>query len=144
VLAGAAWVYPYGYPDPFAPYEALMPGQPLPPEVDSHLCEIQFNVLGPYNSLICDLHPDDDHFLQIRIRVCQGIIQNVMFQARHVQIVDLVRRWGYPKGFGVIDRDERRYMFHWDSGLYASTTEGSRPTYQASVQYVWLGNSQSC
>lgn len=81
--------------DPFTPYAALVPGNPLP-RLNGLECQALRDASGsvPLNTRVCDLRPNDSNFHLIRIRLCNHKIQDVTFQAANLQVYDVVRYWG--------------------------------------------------
>jgi hypothetical protein len=145
VLAGTALTFPDGYPDPFAPYAAFVPGQPLP-RFDPSMCEVQNDRDRPLNILVCFLYPKDGHFSWIRIRACKGVIQDVIFKADNLQVVDVLNHWKESHS-AESDETPHTYSISWHGNVYMPNDVKMRISHQANIRYIWLGGqswSETC
>jgi hypothetical protein len=124
VLAAAELAYPGGHPDPFAPLEAMMPGQSIDTSAFS-LCLFRELRLGRDRRGYCQSSPDDGLSLSMMVSAQTDVIQALSFSGGHFRFGDLVRRWGYPSAItdqGVSENGSRKYLARWTSGAYAVLT----------------------
>jgi hypothetical protein len=115
VLVGAWLAHPGESPDPFAPYEAMMPGQSTV-VLRNHPCESK--IRSAYNEMLyCETFPTNSPFASVSASIQDGRYILTEFDATNLSVGDIVRRWGRP------DRVWRsnQYAFHliWsDQGLF--------------------------
>jgi hypothetical protein len=136
VLAGTILIYPGGYPDPFAPYDAIMPGQPIAALDDYSWCDPKHRSLA-YNSItICP------PFEIVVAKFDSDTIQSVWFHTETLQVVDLVRHWGTPDS---VHGEPERFTLCWrKQKVFATTKSIARFTYQAPVSTVLVGSGIVC
>ncbi len=145
VLGGTGLVYPGGYPDPFAPYEAMMPGQTIGSSALS-LCLFDNMLLVRDMTGYCQLHSDNDALL-VTIMVQFDVVQRLSFRGGHFQFGDLVKRWGRPTVIETFATESQAVIFHtrWSSGIYAILTPAEpdgRLNYLAPVHYLSIEGEQ--
>jgi hypothetical protein len=148
VLAFTVLLHPDGYPDPFTPYETIVPGGSFTSVLDQHSCERQllapvFDVepgLQPSAGLSsCAINPDSDTIDNVIVVSREGRIQQVQFLPTNLQAIELLRRWGRPDR---IQRSPRNYLLTWDAGVVAFTpATGRRFSYVLPVSIVLLRSS---
>jgi hypothetical protein len=137
VLAGTALAYPDGYPDPFAPYDEVMPGQPAK-ALEVYPCVSHVSLHGEGQHNLCYIWPEEAIFRSITATVCNEIILDLTFNVKNVQIVDLVELWGRPD---TIDEVPRAYRLRWDEGIYAVSSATERFTFQSFVVLVSISSN---
>ena len=106
-LLAAAHLLSTGQPlDPFAPYEAIMPGQPSA-ELSRFRCVIEKDSQG---TNICRIHFDGGIFSDVILfSSTEDRITEVTFMANGLRIGDLVDYWGYPE----INHYKNFYILSW-------------------------------
>jgi hypothetical protein len=138
ILVAAAVTYPNGYPDPFAPYEELRPGQSTE-VLEKFDCRVMDSDYGPPNSR-CAITPNDNIFERIEVISWDERLRYVVFYGETLQVVDLVRRWGKPD---VITQIGFRFNLRWRGEIVAvAPMAAPRFNHQLPVQSViirWTG-----
>jgi hypothetical protein len=130
-LVGTKLLNPGGYPDPFVPHQSIisLPGQSIA-AVSELPCRVV--VLSSHlNQSWCDFMIDTEHFRSVEVVSEQGVITQVWFAVKSLQVVDVVQRWGPPQQ---IKRSRREYIAIWDSGLVAYCALGRRFHNQLAVK----------
>lgn len=121
--------------DPFAPYDAIMPGQPMT-AVARHSCSVSF--LPPeiaYRVFYCHIHPRNGPFLAVSVVGQDDTIRALSFRVQGLRVGDLVQRWGRPN---VVQKRKRYYLMRWGEDIYATVHTVGWFTYQSEVQFVSL------
>lgn len=126
VLSVESLIDPGGNPDPFAPYSALLPGQPST-VLDQYPCSQEHL---PY-LFICHVGLESPNFDSILVTTGDGKIMRVEFVVKKLQVVDLVHRWGQPDW---VQQSRSHYILHWDVGVVAFAPTGWRFSFQLPVQ----------
>jgi VCBS repeat-containing protein len=135
VLAGAELIFPGGYPDPFAAYDAIMPGQPSV-ALSDYACHTQYTP-DTASQTICHIRSEDDLFRLVTVTVEDNTIRQLSFYIRGLQVVDVIRHWGPPTTH---NWEGRSYILHWGNSMFAFVLpQGGRFTYQWRVQLVSIG-----
>jgi hypothetical protein len=129
VVQGLALIAPQSYPNPFASYEAIMPGQPVSALRDFQ-CVPQY-VPEYLKMSVCVIFPQDNHFQVITVTSRNQVITKIDFNVRRLRVADLISRWGNPDN---IVKTRRDYVLRWNSGASASVQLGQRFTYRLNVQ----------
>jgi len=146
VLGGMRLANASGYPDPFAPYEAAMPGR----SIDSAaLFPCRFREMRLVRDMTgyCQLHSDNDTLL-VTFTVQFDRFRRLSYRGGNFQFGDLVNRWGYPDGIETIATRNGVLVFHarWNSGVYAIINPvqlSMRLNYFAPVYYLAIEGEQS-
>jgi hypothetical protein len=112
VVGGATLAYPGGYPDPFATYEAVMPGRRVV-ALEEPPCDFQI-IPGQILLMECDSFPATDHFVSIHAITQDGRFTAAWFYARNLVIADVITHWGQPDS---VIHDENKFILRWDNGL---------------------------
>jgi hypothetical protein len=106
--------YPNRYPDSFAAYDGIMPGQPL---MASTQLSCHSQTVGIVNNITyCQITSLDERVRSATMTVRGGRVSDVWFSVKGVTIGDLVYHWGLPKR---IRRDEHFLYLTWRHGLHA-------------------------
>lgn len=107
VLVGSRMTYPNEYPDPFAPYEAMMPGQEI--TVEDVPCD--FIIRREYDETTsCETYPKNEVFNSVTSSVSgSGFVQTV-FSFNHVLVGDIIRHWGRPDS---VERLGPNFVVSW-------------------------------
>ncbi len=123
VLVGSALRYTGGYPDPFALYEAMMPGQSIN---SSELSPCRFQEMWLVRDMIgyCQLYPDASPFRLVTIKAQGDRVQRLSLRAYGLFYGDVVARWGMPDVVEPIVTENEEMIIHarWRSGVYAITS----------------------
>jgi hypothetical protein len=148
VLAFTVLLHPDGYPDPFTPYETIVPGGSFTSVLDQHSCHRE--LLAPvfeqepvfaasFGQSSCVINADAQTFSRVMVIQQDGRIQQVQFLPANLQAIELLRRWGRPDR---IQRSPRNYLLIWDAGVVAFTpATGRRFSYVLPVSIVLLRSS---
>lgn len=141
VLVGLNQIDAEGYPDPFAPYEAMMPGQWA---VASSLpCELK-SVPAYVDIIDCQLQPVEGPFVSASSNVYNGRFAQISFSARDLSVGDIVRRWGRPDL--VVKLNAGSFYARWiDQGLVGlidPVGPFGRFSYMLPVEYFTIGLRQ--
>lgn len=111
VVGGMRLISAGDYSDPFAPYEAMMPGQPaqIPATCSPHL------IYGASAlEAICFTDCDECAIGSAIAAIYEGRIRDVWFYADKLYVGDVVQHWGWP------DRIVKDYLYYyllWDNGM---------------------------
>jgi hypothetical protein len=138
-----ALLYPDGYPDPFTPYAAILPGNPTTVVTGQYSCDREllapvfqqepvFEVSGQSS---CVINANSDSFDRIIVTSRNGKIREVQFLAAKLQAIALIGRWGRPDR---IRRSTEGYLLIWDVGVVARTPAGGQFSYLSPVRSVLL------
>jgi hypothetical protein len=138
-----ALLYPDGYPDPFTPYAAILPGNPTTVVTGQYSCDREllapvfqqepvFEVSGQSS---CAINANSDSFDRIIVTSRNGEIRDVQFLAPKLQAIELVRRWGRPNR---IQQAHHNYILTWDVGIVARAPAGGQFSYLLPVRSVLL------
>jgi hypothetical protein len=114
VLDVVSLTHPDGYSDAFAPYAALMPGQPITSIPTS--CQLQQVGKLAARQTFCRIETTVGPFRSITAAFAEGQVQTVWLRVQGLAIGDLVRHWGQPDG---ITNDTRYFYLSWQQGLNA-------------------------
>ncbi len=114
VLGGAGLAYPGEYPDPFAPYEAMMPGQWA---VASRELPCDFLIIYRFGDTVaCELWPLEGPFVSVASNTYRGNFVRSSFSADDLYVGDVIRHWGRPDL--VVKFNHRSFYVLWaDQGL---------------------------
>lgn len=139
VVSGMRLAYRAEYPDPFAPYEMLMPGQPV--TADSYrLCPPYVVPFMEGYMAQCHINPTDvSPFEWVIASVDNDYFQKIKFHAEGLSVGDLVRRWGRP---AFVAGNEHYFYVRWEQGLFAIVEPGGRTgqfDYLLPVQHLIVG-----
>jgi len=141
VLAGSWLAYPEDYADPFAPYEAVMPGQLValsdypcdPPTTDLYL-----------QSVRCEIHPDSSHVVSVSSDIFNGRFVQTWFSGHDLYIGDVVRHWGRPDV--IIAKDDQYFYMRWNNrgltGIIEPVGSFGRFHYRLPVERFIVGLQQ--
>jgi hypothetical protein len=132
-IIAAKLTYPQLYPDPFVTYEIIMFRQ----SVDDHLCIAQWQDNFTHQTT-CEMQPKSRIFDKVNILRCDcdPPTFEIAFWSRHLQVADLVRRWGRPDTITIV-HNGNHYLLQWNTiQVEAYTLRGARFTYQANAQLV--------
>ena len=105
------------YRDPFAPYEALMPGQPIASASRAGHCDAEPVGDGP-EFIRCVAHLDDPVFVSVTATGNQDTIIQTAFQVKDLRVGDVVVRWRTPEL--VTNYRYLVYVYWHDDGLFAT------------------------
>jgi hypothetical protein len=141
VLAVIAQSYPDGNPDPFTPYEIIVPGRSFALVMGRYRCDS--DLLAPpsdrrASSLqsVCVINAGSQHFDRVMVTSRDERIREVQFLVADLQAVDLLRRWGRPD---LIRRSSENYMLIWHVGVVAHAPSGRQQfSYLLPVRTVLL------
>ena len=130
-----ALLFPSGYPDPFTPYEVIMPGQPAS-ALNDFAC-IEDYPPSPSNIYVCRGNPGAEViFSRIQVLVFNSTINQITFYGESLQVVDLIHRFGQPK---TITLEKRHYVLTWDDRTYAFIPVSARRfAHQLHVLFITL------
>jgi hypothetical protein len=144
-LTGTALIFPDGYPDPFAPYDAIMPGQSIKALENyprCHLSPVIFIYGIPGTQSACRIPLVDAPFYMIDVTADKDTIQSLWFGAEHLQVVDLVREWGTPDS---VYKSQWQYTLCWrKQRVFAVTAAAKRFTYQALIRTILVDHALRC
>jgi hypothetical protein len=122
VLVGVSLLNPGSYPDPFVPYEAIMPGQTLG-KLDAFGC-YRHDPPTSIGGLICPIkRPEQSVFNRVHTITNNGVVQQVTFYGETLQVVDLIRHFGKPE---TIEVKEQSYFLSWGDTIYARVPIAAR------------------
>jgi hypothetical protein len=126
-------LYPDGYPDPFAHYAELLPGQPAA-VLDTFACRREYPPPS-LDTYLCGIHPEDALiFSRIQVLIYNDRIARITFYGSGLQVVDLIQHFGRPSSITV---EEEHYILWWEDGTYALIPiTARRYTYQLRVLFV--------
>lgn len=122
-LGAMRLVYPGGYPDPFAPYAAIMPGQPS--AVLSHYpCHFEKQLERSFEPILCRIRPKDGVFSEVVAHFQNDRIWQVEFKPEGLRVGDLVLHWGIPD----LGQDDGGLIYiRWHGGtVYAVVSPDSQ------------------
>ena len=121
ILIASAVVYSGGYPDPFAPYDALRLGQPTQvlENFDCRAMDYPYEV----RTSVCWITPEDGVFTRVVVISKDDRLQYVNFYGETLQVVDLVRRWGMPQ---VVTQAGADFSLRWQDGIVAFAPMAAR------------------
>jgi hypothetical protein len=126
VLASMVVAFPGGYPDPFAPYALLVPGESRA-ILASYPCQPQW-VPASLGMSVCHIDLGSENFSGVTVYTQNGTVQRVEFGIERLQVVDLARSWGRPDE---IKRSRRQYILvWWGAGLLPLCTARRQFSYQ--------------
>src|SRR5262245_61417808 len=95
-LAGVLGLRPTEYVDPFTPFDNIAPGQPTT-ALAWGVCDAKFYFGDFANSgFLCSIEPDAGAFSAISVTAQEEEIFAVSFYPIHLEVGDLVYRWGRP------------------------------------------------
>jgi hypothetical protein len=100
VLAGTRLAYPGESADPFAPYEAIMPGQLV--ALSNYPCDPSTTDLYLQN-VLCEIHPDSGPFVSVSSHIFNRRFVQTSFSSHDLSIGDVVSRWGRPDAITTTD-----------------------------------------
>jgi hypothetical protein len=116
ILVGMALAFPGGYPDPFAPYEGIMPGQPVQ-KLEVYGCHTE-SLESYLPSATCLLnYPEKTVFKGVQVFASEGIIWQITFFGGDLQVVDLIQHFGNPQTMSL---KMASYTLGWDNRIFAS------------------------
>jgi hypothetical protein len=148
MLAFTALLHPDGHPDPFTPYEPIVPGRSSALVMARYSCHRE--LLAPVfeqepvfaaslGQSSCAIDADAETFSRVTVTQQNGRIQQVQFLPANLQAVELLRRWGRPDR---IQRSPQNYLLIWDHGVLAFTpATGRQFSYLLPVNMVLLRSS---
>ena len=114
LLGGMQLVFAREYLDPFAPFEAIMPGQPSG-ALSQYSCRIEQTPKLIDDLSICRIYPGEGPFYQIVV-VFDHRILRIVFKTERLRVGDLIQRWGRPD----VTRNGRGdFYIEWHKALYA-------------------------
>lgn len=115
VLERMQVAYPGGHPDLFAPYQALMPGQPAAPYGN---CAWRYQRIpgAAGEQIYCEVHPGEGAFISVYADVYNSRFVGISFYANDLYVGDIVRHWGWPD---LIVKNGSQFYVRWDTGEYA-------------------------
>ena len=121
---------------PFAPYEHVMPDQPL--EAKPYPCN--FTGTESYNPrrttvFYCEIHPEDGPFRRIAIGGSNRTIRSVMFRVDDLRVGDLIEKWGPPDR---VNKYQQAFSMRWNDGIFATGTFVGRFNHWSMVDLVLL------
>jgi hypothetical protein len=121
--------------DPFASYDAIMPGQPMTAAA-LYSCSVSYLPSEiAYRVFYCQIHPRNGLFLSVSIIGQDDTIRALSFGVQGLRVGDLVQRWGRPD---VVQKRRRYYLIRWGEDIYATAHAVGWFTYQAEVRFVSL------
>jgi len=140
------------YKDPFAPYQAIMPGQ-LANVLERYACDPPFTDKTSADTTSCLFKPEGGPIIVIFVQY-DHIIRRIGFSVRqgNLHLVDLTQCWGRPTGLvpdvsayemGLLD-------VHWGKQLYivfdaVQYGDAGRLNYALPISYISIeGHSVSC
>lgn len=113
--------YPGGHPDPFAPYEAIMPGH-WAGETEDNSCDLRMIYGGYVETVYCDIDYIESPFISVYSSVYEGRIIQTFFGANDLYFGDMLRHWGRPNA--VLNGEHYSVAFWDNQGLYAIIDSG--------------------
>jgi hypothetical protein len=113
VLGGMRLAHPGEYPDPFAPYEAMIAGRSIAP--NDLPCRLQTeHQIG--ETTVCRLFPADGVFASITSTTFDTGFVYTVFVTNDLRVGDIIQHWGQPDTVGKLGP---YFMVIWeDVGLY--------------------------
>lgn len=125
VLVGAGLVHTGEDSDPLAPYEAIMPGQPVE-NLEAFSCSWLSWLIEDFEGSgmgVCQTNSDDGHFSSVNVGNDNLAIQSLMFHVMGLSIGDLAAYWGPPV---VVNYGGVYYRARWQRGGYQITANMRR------------------
>ena len=119
-------------PDPFTPYEAIMPGQPSA-ALGQYPCHFEKGLDRDSEPTLCRIRPEGGIFSEV-IALFQDAdrIRQVTFKPEALHVGDLIQRWGFPD----IRDDNREFVYlRWRRGVVYAVVS---PDTQARRFSYWL------
>ncbi len=116
VLGGTGLANTRGYPDPFAPYEAIMPGQPTT-ALEHYPCQFERVYAMETEPTVCRLRLNERIFDEVIVQFYGDKIWQVVFKPEGLHFGELVQRWGFPDIDAIYPHSV--YM-HWGETVYAT------------------------
>ena len=103
------------YADPFALYEAMMPGQPA---TVSGNCAWRYETIPASmgEQIYCEIYPSEGPFVSVFADVHNARFVGISFYANDLYVGDIVRHWGWP---ALIGKNGSQFYARWDTGEYA-------------------------
>jgi hypothetical protein len=130
VVGGVDVLHADDYVDPFAEYNALMPGQPAT-AIAGFACSKLYHHAYEYDPITyCQIRPKDGPIVLISVSSREDKIQRISFSMNGMEFGDLVMRWGRPND---IKLSKRYYFGIWKDGIYATAGKNGWFTYRSSV-----------
>jgi hypothetical protein len=142
VLVAARIIYGNDYPNPFARYATIMPGQSMDIFTPNWCSSYEEYVVEVNMIRICHTYPDEAPVSSIRIYIRDHLIQNLTFQVKGLYIGDLVMLWGHPS---IQSYYGETYYARWETGVYTVTVpigRSSRLSYWQSVDLLSIELNQ--
>jgi hypothetical protein len=140
------------YQDPFAPYQAIMPGEPSS-ALEHYPCQRREGGMTGTQTTFCTFIPGEGPFDFVTIEYeYNGVIKQIGFsvQRNRLYLGDLLPCWGKPISLEPEGSDfEKGYIdMHWGKHVYAGFDTlhyGSRLSYRLPIEYVSIeGGKVTC
>jgi hypothetical protein len=131
------------YQDPFAPYQAIMPGEPSS-ALERYSCKPWADETTSTRPVFCQIIPNAGPFDVVFIDYeYNGVIRQIGFsvQRNRLNLGDLLACWGKPTSFEPEDSDFEmgNIDMHWGKRVYAvfdGIRYGARLNYFVPIEYV--------
>ena len=139
VLVSMNLIHKEGYPDPFAPYEAMMPGRFLS-ALEDRPCEFDVTP-GNTFKFTCDLALNSDPLAAVSATAYNGRFVQISFRGGDWYIGDVIAHWGRPDR--VVRVNHRSFYVIWVDQNLAAFIDPVGPigrfNYRAPVERFSIG-----
>jgi hypothetical protein len=136
-LAGTRLTYPSEYPDPFAPYEALMAGQLAASE--NQFCDREQSTFSQI--VYCITYPVEGPFDSVSASVHNGMFKFTSFRANHLYVGDVIAHWGQPDSVSRLSHQS--FYLTWSDqerfGIIDPVGPRGQFSYMLPVEYFAVG-----
>ncbi len=128
-------------PNPFADYEAIMPGQSTQ-ALTPYACQYPSTVYAVISTITqCHITLIGEPFSAVTVIFGNGQIQQLLFTVNDaLNTGDLAGQWGRPD---VIEKSDIAFLLTWDEGISAIATLDTTFDYNLPVQSVWFSGEES-
>lgn len=106
-LASTRLTYHGEYPDPFAPYETVMPGAGR----TEFVCDSSITY-GSGQASDCEIRPNDGFFVSITSTTYHNRIIQTSFMAHDLSVGDIIQHWGRPD---IVVKFNRTFSVFWEA-----------------------------
>ena len=123
-----------GFPtDPFQPYTAIAPGQPVP-VLEGYTCGTVDDDQAQSQNY-CYIQPEEGPIASVTIFIEGQKVSAVWYKVRDLRMGDVARHWGRPKTVYV---GSSSYVARWEHGMSATAPTSGWVTLQTPVQFITL------
>ena len=138
VLAGTRLAHPGDYPDLFAPYEAVMPGQLV--TYSDYPCDRQ--ATDHYlRTILCEIDSGSGPFISVSSNIFQDRFVRTVFVADDLHVGDVIWHWGRPD---VVEKfNHQTFYLLWNDQGLVGFIDPAGPvgqfSYRLPVEYFTIG-----